>query len=366
MNKNIEQSHNISFEIHMPWEFIYSLYVIGGIDSYLKRFKENKITIEASYMNLIKDCRGKLSKFLRNELDFFFDSLDDYHGIGFAMCYDLVMNFLDVPKVDDFIECVQNTNENFLMASATEYVFKICSGENVSDLSNWSEIKTDNKKMLDIVSDLNIANPKLKERINEMLQNPLETKERFCLLLRQFYEKVFKDIEDQMYDKLLFFKNRYSEIYSKDNAKFINKYLLTKSIDLEKFETKVHVSYFHYYLESSFSDEDKNILWFILGAYSDKYLLDEDNKETMLQLFKTLSDSKRYNIIELLSERPWYVYELADELNLSAATISYHLNMLLEFRLIKYERSDHRIYYSLDKERLKELLNKISKNLLKE
>ena len=57
---------------------------------------------------------------------------------------------------------------------------------------------------------------------------------------------------------------------------------------------------------------------------------EESDKERVLNFLKAVSDRKRMDIIELLTEKPWYVNEIAEKIGMSAATTSYHITTLQE------------------------------------
>jgi DNA-binding transcriptional ArsR family regulator len=69
-------------------------------------------------------------------------------------------------------------------------------------------------------------------------------------------------------------------------------------------------------------------------------------------IFAALADPSRLRLVQLLSERPRYGQELAQELEMSAPTVSHHLNLLLNVGLVTVERKAHRTYYALQTELL--------------
>lgn len=75
-------------------------------------------------------------------------------------------------------------------------------------------------------------------------------------------------------------------------------------------------------------------------------------KEDIVNIGKLLSDKSKVDILEYASKRPCYGKELANELQLSTATISYHVNALLKERLLKAEVSANKVYYSLNRDTL--------------
>jgi len=84
----------------------------------------------------------------------------------------------------------------------------------------------------------------------------------------------------------------------------------------------------------------------------------------LANIFNTLGDKTRLEIVRALVERPHYGQELAKMLSISNATVFYHLSQLEKTRTVHLERIEHRVYYVLDAPRLRYLLNQASSFLL--
>ncbi|MGM0432291.1 MAG: ArsR/SmtB family transcription factor [Spirochaetota bacterium] len=91
-----------------------------------------------------------------------------------------------------------------------------------------------------------------------------------------------------------------------------------------------------------------------------KYAAERLNKEIgeyTDELLKALGDPKRLNILRQLRKRPQFSKELADQLHLSAATVSYHMDILFRAELIKIERPEgRRFYYALNPKGIEKLM----------
>ena len=70
-----------------------------------------------------------------------------------------------------------------------------------------------------------------------------------------------------------------------------------------------------------------------------------------------LSDPTRLMIIYALRQRPHYVCEIADMLDIPQPTISRHLKILRERALVNAKRESHAVYYYLADERLIQALD---------
>ncbi len=86
--------------------------------------------------------------------------------------------------------------------------------------------------------------------------------------------------------------------------------------------------------------------------------------EDIVNIGKLFSDKSKVDILEIVGKRPCYGKELANELQLSTATISYHVNSLLKEGLLKAEVNANKVYYSLNRESLANYLEDVKRYFL--
>lgn len=65
-------------------------------------------------------------------------------------------------------------------------------------------------------------------------------------------------------------------------------------------------------------------------------------------VFKALNDPTRREILELLQEKDLTAGEIADKFNISFPSISHHLDILKQARLVIAEKEGQYVYYSLN------------------
>lgn len=68
----------------------------------------------------------------------------------------------------------------------------------------------------------------------------------------------------------------------------------------------------------------------------------------MNDAFKALSDPTRRTILQLLKDRDLSAGEIADHFNISKPSISHHLNILKQAKLVVDERQGQSIIYALN------------------
>lgn len=90
------------------------------------------------------------------------------------------------------------------------------------------------------------------------------------------------------------------------------------------------------------------------------------SQENLLPILKALSDSSKFDILLSLLKSPKYNLELAETLNLTAATVSHHMNVLLSHHLVEVEKRDGRVYYSVSKDTLRTTIQTLNTLLLGE
>ena len=72
--------------------------------------------------------------------------------------------------------------------------------------------------------------------------------------------------------------------------------------------------------------------------------------------FKALADPTRRKILKLLREQDMTAGDIADNFNISKPSISHHLSLLKQARLVIDERKGQFIYYSLNMTVFQEVL----------
>jgi DNA-binding transcriptional ArsR family regulator len=69
---------------------------------------------------------------------------------------------------------------------------------------------------------------------------------------------------------------------------------------------------------------------------------------SMNETFKALSDPTRRKILQLLKERDLSAGQIAEQFNISKPSISHHLNILKQAKLVQDERQGQNMVYSLN------------------
>lgn len=87
-------------------------------------------------------------------------------------------------------------------------------------------------------------------------------------------------------------------------------------------------------------------------------------KEYLITCLKALSDHSKLEILTSLKVNPKYATELAAQLGLTSATVSYHMGTLLATRMVYVEKENGKYYYHVDKDSLKEIIEQLRQLLM--
>lgn len=86
--------------------------------------------------------------------------------------------------------------------------------------------------------------------------------------------------------------------------------------------------------------------------------------ERICKTLKILSDTSKFEILKSIRNKPTYGQELAEQLNLSTATISHHMSALINSGFIQLEKQTNRIYYQMDKEKVSRFIEQLKTSLI--
>lgn len=91
--------------------------------------------------------------------------------------------------------------------------------------------------------------------------------------------------------------------------------------------------------------------------------INENKIVERVQIFKNLGDKTRYEVLKLIAEGETSVKNIANQLGVSSATISYHINNFLTSKIIKFDKGKNKLNYVIDYELLEEVIKGLKDDL---
>lgn len=114
------------------------------------------------------------------------------------------------------------------------------------------------------------------------------------------------------------------------------------------------------YLSLSIGEEDSDrTLTAEIGSFMEEKIIKGWGFRGDREALQMLADPVKLDILLYIKNDAHFGKEIAERFSLTTATISYHMNELLNQGLIKVRQQGKRIYYSLDRERVQLLLEQV-------
>lgn len=354
---------NIHFNLNPCLEFACALRIVGKRELIYRLAREMNFNIDKEDEQLLNVLDKGMSKYIRNEMEYFF-SICDLETLAAAY----VADYENVNSVSELLSLMEKEK--------VEVMFKYLGGIFIAlELPKlnlyWDEVKNDLNKMKTYIESSEIENKAAKVKLLDCYENPEETKQRICFLFKQFYEKSYKPMEDAVLDEIRNKEKEYIRALEANPEEFMTKYFFNY-FKIEKgsfkYRLNIHLSLFlnmgfwtinlHDYIEK------EGLV--ILGLRSIDFFNQRAAADRVDKFLKVLSDKRRIDIIKMLSYKPYYGYEIAAKLELTPATVNYHINLLMDADILTFDREENKIYFTLNKGKIKELFKETGVYLINE
>lgn len=264
---------------------------------------------------------------LNEEESFFFGNNTEFFLTVLAMATEL----LEVePKWE-------NIEQQHIFSAITTFLTEEKTGEtpNANSLESWFHILQSSEYSEDT-----------KWRLLELINNPV---------------KKFRELFE------IYRKNRSAfEITFQENKVYLEKLASEAPIDISDALHSL-VSEFHPETKKVYLTAVLPLIEWITptiifqGVLADKLELYQKNmqnaREMLPQILKLLGDKSKFEILCLLKSHGRYNLDIAEELHLTPATASHHMSMLLTNHMVTVEKKDGRVYYQLNQDTLREIMN---------
>lgn len=171
-------------------------------------------------------------------------------------------------------------------------------------------------------------------------------------------EEIIRKYEYLFMDKLDFY---YKELLKTKVENYCDKSLesLIKNNNIDHIKYSIFIQLPNKYGVSLSQQKDKLVGYIFFGLLplilKDEPTSIKDRKDDMFNKFNLISDYTRFSIIILLADKTMYGKEIADKLELSTGTISYHLSPLIKEGLVMSKIKGKKIYYSIKKEEINKM-----------
>ncbi|WP_127530806.1 ArsR/SmtB family transcription factor [Paenibacillus kobensis] len=365
--------HTVRFLYSECFELYNMMKLMADLPKYRRIAKQMNIDTETGILIGAEQHFSTLSSHLKREISFFFESLDSTDPQTVSLTpFNLDCGFLmsiiahsDEESAEHWIERLDDIPAEEIIRNMVPGLFLEQWAQLLGDES-WESLSADGKKLRLRISELTSLSEDLERKrqlLLECMDNPDETKDRYMLLIRSFYSKVFRQLAEQLRDEAMESAERY-QLAFEQNSDFLRRVFKT-DVSLLKKSTRFHVSAIQQ-VGSAIFEPGEEYDWAVIGSQNDRYFGPVADMEQLERLFKALADKRRLEMLRLLQERPRFGKELADELSITPGAVTYHTGFLLALDIIQIDANlsnDKRIYFSICNDQIRLLLDSAKETL---
>lgn len=315
--------------------------------------------IDKEYEGLFVSYSDRLSPYAKDITLFYTKNIFDADFIEQIVTKDKLLTYTN-PQV--FLDYLLDLSNNEIKQMFVKSLLK-----HEKDKPNINEVISDilssNEKIMALINDLPIDSA-VKWNLYMIMQEPAKYLNVYVKLLREVYP-LFLDYYHHFETKIITY-GKFLENFLNEKGSIgleeITHSLLNKSLVLDDHNDLLISCIFPYSISFFDLPDGPIIVWGLHVEEASKKLKENyDNRlNNRIQVFKNLGDKTRYEVLKLISKGITATKDIANELNVSSATISYHLNALLTAKLIKISTSNRKFSYEVDID----VINEVFKELI--
>lgn len=263
----------------------------------------------------------------------------------------------------EYINNLLNVSEE---AFRKKFIKALISIEDDEDNQNVDESLVDEPHAIRFINDLKIDSSN-KWNMLMMVQDPSKCLKEFVQLLSQLETKFYHYYQTQIEEV-----NKVGNTLSEKLATNTNETLKKISFNAVNYDfTDNDICYFYVsaifpYTLRFIENDTCRIVWGLEMEYSFQKLheMNEDKMVQRVKVFKALGDKTRYDTIRLIASGVNSIKEIASKLDVSSATISYHINEFLTSGIIILNRKkDKKSVYEVDYQKLEDVFIELRNDL---
>ncbi|MGM0379553.1 MAG: ArsR/SmtB family transcription factor [Bacillota bacterium] len=310
---------------------------------------------------ILKQYDFELNNLLKNSFEIFDSDFSYYQINDLKLLFGNFINYVILVKLInkydiETINELQKILDNLSSEKYRELIIKTLKIEN-NDISKNDLINAPFLLSIDTIDNYEIQ----AEIIYEYINQPEETLYRLKNILFLSFDKFKENIYIPNKKYILGILNQHKGEYEKLKSDFFkNRLHFIDDLNYNKLK-KIYINI----IASTGLVYDKDIGLLIYSHDMSKININKMKNYEYLEFIKAISDNKRIKIIKALNKESLCNSDLAKKLDLTAATISYHISMLINEDIITVKKGSYnKLMYSVNNEALDKRFEE-AKNFLK-
>ncbi|ADC50282.1 putative transcriptional regulator, ArsR family protein [Alkalihalophilus pseudofirmus OF4] len=298
------------------------------------------------------ETRKKVPEEMMKELETFFHH-ESYLAITLIP---LIIKYELYSDVHSFLSALHNLEDEEL------YYYFINTGFGPDEeLTTFS----DPSAVISFLNKLNVPETE-KWKLSYLIFDGPKTKQRLIKLIERFYYHYYESVEAQVIKDQQKWIDTMTDFTNERTTNYFNTLNKQFVINVEEWEKVIVTpSYFMDFSMLFMSIRKINLTAYVPGIrHIEVQDVGRGEKET-LESIRTMTDEKRFKMLQLLNKQPMYGYELAQHLDVSNSTISHHLSALVARQFVQATRRENKVYYEVNQEEIKQVIRSLERLLIK-
>ena len=321
---------------------------------------------DESLIKAIKEDYFDFSEKMRNKLNQFKDEINQFYQKEIYSNYDFASILMHAYSVYEYTD-IKDYFKDLLDLNPDKFKEKfIKSLLSMEDVDGDTIESLEKESPTDYINNLKIDSAN-KWNLFMIIQNPYLYLEKYVSLLNKIesifnasYEKYEERIIEVGHDLANRLSSNTNETFTKITYNSIN-------YDFEAFEAcDLYISFVMPYALRFIGLDSCRMVWGLEMEYSFAKIheINEDKLTQRVKIFKALGDKTRYETLKLVAKGISSIKTIADELGVSSATISYHMNEFLTTGILYMSKeSKQKFDYRVDYDKLEEVFKDLKEDL---
>lgn len=326
-------------------------------DSYLNKDSHgNEDKRIEDFINDLLKIREHLSKDIIKKINIIFSN---------PLLINSIKNFKKVLTFKDYNEyllSIKKLSKEEILDSLIENSLKRnFSNDDFKEEKNQIKNNLDSFKVVELIEDLS-KDDEINWIILKYFKNPENLKRDYLEILTSTSSHF-----DSLFKKYNNFKSlNFSEVEIDETLKIIEKVSGLDSIskfikDKTKCNNKIYIPTFGTDLLFYNYDEEEITLFEIGILIREMTNMVKESEKDLLKnrvsAFKSLGDEKRYEVLKLIASGEKSLKKIATELSISSATVSYHIQSLVDSGIVKIDFADKTLIKPVNIEKLRDIFH---------
>lgn len=322
------------------------LYELNENDPKVKELKME----QPLFVEVIEAVKSSISPYLKREIEDFSFSRTILQGVLKAFLF-------DYPEINTFNAFLKKY-DSYSNAELFNFIGGCFLNEHSqSNCEDWGTVLHDMDLMQEYIKNIEEVSDEIKDKILTLYKYPEETKMRIRHIICHIHT-AYKPYESQIVEQAKKQQKRYSNLMEIDFDYFSNVLRLSEINNAICSNDKLYFYISYMYPICFYCKEyDDNTAFLLNGFLCDQYYAAKIENNSLATFLKILADDMCLKIIFLYSQKPYYVQELARELNIPPAELRMYNNKLQDANLLLYDYEGKRRHYYLNKEQARKYID---------